>query len=124
MRALSTVRTISSAVLRKPFAASGLATGWVAETAARPQTDTPQLAELSFPTMELYAMPAASQALLDDAAVDIEAWIVGEVDIVFAEQEGDAFIRGDGVNRPKGFPTYAAVAIGRAAGGEEGGADG
>ncbi|MFN7104724.1 MAG: phage major capsid protein [Pseudorhizobium sp.] len=110
MRALSTVRTVSSAVLKKPFAASGLATGWVAETAARPQTDTPQLSELSFPTMELYAMPAATQGLLDDAAVDIEAWIAGEVDIVFAEQEGDAFIRGDGVNRPKGFLTYTAVA--------------
>src|SRR3546814_17301932 len=59
--------------------------------------------------MELYAMPAASQALLDDAAVDIEAWIAGEVDIVFAEQEGDAFIRGDGVHRPQGFLTSAAV---------------
>jgi HK97 family phage major capsid protein len=110
MRALSTVRTVSTAVLKKPFATTGLATGWVAETAARPQTNTPQLAELSFPTMELYAMPAATQALLDDAAVDIEAWIAGEVDIVFAEQEGDAFIRGDGINKPKGFLSYAAVA--------------
>lgn len=110
MRALSTVRTVSTSVLKKPFATAGLSTGWVAETAARPQTNTPQLAELSFPTMELYAMPAATQALLDDAAVDIEAWIAGEVDIVFAEQEGDAFIRGDGVNKPKGFLTYTAVA--------------
>ncbi len=112
MRALSTVRTVSSAVLKKPFATTGLATGWVAETAARPQTTAPQLAELSFPTMELYAMPAATQALLDDAAVDIEAWIAGEVDIVFAEQEGDAFIRGDGINKPKGFLSYTAVADG------------
>ncbi len=112
MRALSTVRAVSSAVLKKPFAATGLSTGWVAKTAARPQTSTPQLAELSFPTMELYAMPAATQSLLDDSAVDIEAWIAGEVDIVFAEQEGDAFIRGDGINRPKGFLSYAAVAEG------------
>jgi HK97 family phage major capsid protein len=110
MRALSTVRTVSSAVLKKPFATSGLSTGWVAETAARPQTNTAQLAELAFPTMELYAMPAATQGLLDDAAVDIEAWIAGEVDIVFAEQEGDAFIRGDGVSKPKGFLSYTTVA--------------
>jgi HK97 family phage major capsid protein len=82
----------------------------VAETAARPQTNSAQLAELSFPTMELYAMPAATQALLDDAAVDIEAWISSEVDIVFAEQEGTAFVSGDGVNKPKGFLAYAAVA--------------
>jgi HK97 family phage major capsid protein len=110
MRALSTVRTVSSAVLKKPFATTGLATGWVAETASRPQTNSAQLAELAFPTMELYAMPAATQALLDDAAVDIEAWIAGEVDIVFAEQEGDAFIRGDGISKPKGFLTYPTVA--------------
>ncbi|MDI7921414.1 phage major capsid protein [Ferirhizobium litorale] len=110
IRALATVRRVSSTVLKKPFAVSGLASGWVAETAARPQTAAPQLAELSFPTMELYAMPAATQALLDDAAVDIEAWIAGEVDIVFAEQEGAAFVTGDGVNKPKGFLSYAAVA--------------
>ncbi|MGN7291824.1 phage major capsid protein [Rhizobium sp. SAFR-030] len=109
MRALSTVRTVSSAVLKKPFAISGPATGWVAETAARPQTGAPQLSELSFPTMELYAMPAATQGLLDDAAVDIEVWLAGEVDMVFAEQEGDAFIRGDGVNKPKGFLAYDSV---------------
>ncbi|KAJ33874.1 capsid protein, partial [Agrobacterium tumefaciens] len=71
VRALATVRQVSAAVLKKPFAAGGLATGWVSETAARPETATPKLSELSFPTMELYAMPAATQGLLDDAAVDI-----------------------------------------------------
>ena len=49
MRALSTVRTVSGAVLKKPFSTTGLSTGWVAETASRPQTNTPALAELSFP---------------------------------------------------------------------------
>jgi HK97 family phage major capsid protein len=110
IRALATVRQVSGSVLKKPFAISGMASGWVAETAARPQTNSAQLAELSFPTMELYAMPAATQALLDDAAVDIEAWISSEIDIVFAEQEGTAFVSGDGVNKPKGFLAYAAVA--------------
>ncbi len=110
MRALSTVRQVSGAVLKKPFAPSGMAAGWVSETAARPQTNTPQLSELTFPTMELYAMPAATQGLLDDAAVDIEAWIASEVDVAFAEQEGTAFISGDGVNKPKGLLAYEAVA--------------
>jgi len=110
IRALATVRQVSGSVLKKPFTTAGLAAGWVAETAARPQTNSPQLAELSFPTMELYAMPAATQALLDDAAVDIDAWISSEVDIVFAEQEGTAFVSGDGVSKPKGFLAYTAVA--------------
>jgi HK97 family phage major capsid protein len=106
IRALATIRQVSGAVLKKPFALSGMNTGWVAETAARPETATPQLSELSFETMELYAMPAATQGLLDDAAVDIEAWMAGEVDIAFAEQEGAAFISGDGVAKPRGFLAY------------------
>ena len=51
-------------------------------------------------------MPAATQALLDDAVVDIEQWIAEEVQTAFAEQEGAAFVNGDGVNKPKGFLSY------------------
>jgi HK97 family phage major capsid protein len=110
IRALATVRQVSGAVLKKPFATTGMAAGWVSETAARPQTAGAQLTELSFPTMELYAMPAATAALLDDAAVDVESWIASEVDLVFGQQEGTAFISGDGINKPKGFLSYANVA--------------
>src|SRR5690606_35059542 len=60
IRSIASVRQVSSAVLKKPFAVNGPAVGWVAETAARPQTNTATLAELQFPTMELYAMPAAT----------------------------------------------------------------
>jgi HK97 family phage major capsid protein len=110
IRALATVRQVSGHVLKKPFALAGLTTGWVSETGARTETATPSLAELSFETMELYAMPAATQALLDDAAVDIESWIASEVDIAFGEQEGTAFVSGNGTNRPKGFLAYTNVA--------------
>jgi HK97 family phage major capsid protein len=110
IRSLATVRQVSGHVLKKPFALAGLSTGWVAETGARTETTTPSLAELSFDTMELYAMPAATQGLLDDAAVDIESWIASEVDIAFAEQEGTAFVSGNGTNRPKGFLAYTNVA--------------
>ena len=79
-------------VLKKPFSTNrALTTGWAAETAARTETAIrPVLTELSVSeTMELYAMPAATQtSLLDDAAVDIENWIASEVEAVaFAEQE-------------------------------------
>ncbi|WP_374829986.1 phage major capsid protein [Paenochrobactrum pullorum] len=109
IRLLATVRQVSGAVLKKPFSISGPATGWVSETAARPQTNSTQLAEMQFPTMEIYAMPAATSSLLDDAAVDIEQWISAEVEAAFAEQESAAFINGDGVNKPKGFLSYDTV---------------
>ncbi|MER0238661.1 phage major capsid protein [Fulvimarina sp. MAC8] len=110
VRSAATVRTVSAAVLKKPFAISGAQTGWVGETEIRPETTAPQLAELSFPTMELYAMPAATNALLDDAAVDLDRWIGEEVEQAFAAQESQAFVNGDGVNKPRGFMTYPTVA--------------
>ncbi|HRX34922.1 MAG TPA: phage major capsid protein [Aestuariivirga sp.] len=110
IRAIAGIRQVSSAVYKKPFATSGFSAGWVGETASRPETNTPTLAELQFPAMELYAMPAATQALLDDSAVNLDEWIADEVQQAFAEQEGTAFVTGNGTNRPKGFLSYTNVA--------------
>lgn len=112
IRAIAGIRQVSGATFKRPFARTGPATGWVGEAAARAQTDSPVLAEQVFPAMELYAMPAATQTLIDDAAVDLESWIAGEVETVFAEQEGAAFVAGDGVNKPTGFLTQTLVANG------------
>ena len=60
--------------------------GWARPTRAT-ETDTPTLVELEYPVMELYAMPAATQTLLDDTAIDIDQWIASEVEMAFAEQE-------------------------------------
>jgi HK97 family phage major capsid protein len=110
IRSIASVRQVSTAVLRKPFALSGPATGWVGETAARPQTASPTLAELEFPAAELYAMPSATQALLEDSAVDLDTWLSDEIELAFAEQEGAAFVTGNGINKPKGFLAYDKVA--------------
>jgi HK97 family phage major capsid protein len=112
IRAIAGIRQVSGSVYRKPFAVTGAEAGWVAETAARTETDSPTLAalsEISFPTMELYAMPAATQALLDDSAVNIDEWIAEEVRDSFAQQEGTAFVTGDGTAKPKGFLDYTKV---------------
>ena len=42
--------------------------------------------------------------------VDLDQWISGEVETAFAEQEGAAFVSGDGTNKPKGFLDYDKVA--------------
>ena len=110
IRAIAGSRQVSTTVYRKPFLITGAATGWVGETASRDQTTSPTLAELSFPTMELYAMPAATQPLLDDSAVNIDEWLASEIDTAFAGQEGTAFVAGDGTNKPKGFLAYTPIA--------------
>ncbi len=110
VRSLATVREISGNQLKKAFSTTGPASGWVNETAARPQTNSQILADLTFPAMELYAMPSATQTLLDDGAIDIDEWIVSEIETVFAEREGQAFISGDGIDKPKGILGYTTVA--------------
>ncbi|WP_029415788.1 phage major capsid protein [Brevundimonas bacteroides] len=110
MREIATVRTVASGVFKKPVSTAGIASGWVAETAARPETDPATLALLEFPAADLYANPAATQALLDDALVDLDEWLAGEVEDAFAAQETTAFVTGDGTNKPKGFLGYSIVA--------------
>lgn len=110
IREISGVRQISTSVYKKPVSTTGFSAAWVGETTARPETNSTTLAEVSFPTMELYAMPSATASFLEDAAVDVEQWISGEVNQAFAEQETSAFINGDGVNKPNGFLDATQVA--------------
>jgi HK97 family phage major capsid protein len=110
IRSIAGAREISGSVYKKPFMTTGPAVGWVGETDARTQTASPTLDSLSFPAMELYAMPAATATLLEDSAVNIDEWLAGEVEQVFAQQEGAAFVNGDGTNKPKGFLQYTTVA--------------
>jgi HK97 family phage major capsid protein len=110
MREIATVKTIANGLYRKPVSTAGVVAGWVAETAARPETDPATLALLDFPAADLYASPAATQALLDDALINLDEWLAAEVEDAFAAQETTAFVSGDGTNKPKGFLSYTTVA--------------
>jgi len=103
IRAIAQVVQTGSSGYRKLVSTGGTASGWVSETAARPETDTPQFAEIAPPTGELYANPAASQAMLDDAAFDVESWLASEIGQEFARAEGAAFVNGTGTDQPQGF---------------------
>ena len=111
MRRLATIRTIGASLFRKPVSTSGAAAGWVGETDPRVETETPSRALLEFPAGELYAMPAATQALLDDSVADVDAWLAEEVRDVFSAQETAAFVNGDGVNKPRGFLTEQGLGV-------------
>lgn len=109
MRGLASVMTISTDTYKKLVNMGGAGSGWVGEKEERPETGTPTLRELVFNTAEIYANPAATQTLLDDARIDIAAWLGNEVSIAFAEQEGAAFISGNGVKKPRGILSYDTV---------------
>ncbi|QTC88182.1 phage major capsid protein [Brevundimonas pondensis] len=106
VRENATVMTISTAGFRKVFTDRAVGSGWVGETAARPATGTPGFNALDFIPGELYANPQATQQMLDDSAVDLEAWLASEVEDEFSRQENIAFLSGDGANKPFGLLTY------------------
>ena len=88
IRSIASVRTVSTSIYKNPFALTGPAVGWVAETGARAQTASPTLDELQFPTMELYAMPAATPTL--------SAVMVSTSHVVFSIIQRSMMIHGPG----------------------------
>ena len=115
IRAIAQVVQVGTAGYRKLISTGGTASGWVSETAPRPDTGTPKFSEVTPPFGELYANPSVSQAMLDDAAFDLETWLAGEISAEFARAEGAAFIGGSGTNQPKGFLTAPTSSAGDAA---------
>jgi len=109
IRSIATVRPLANSALKKAVYPAGANAGWASQAAPSNAVGATQYAELAFPTMELFAQPAATQAMLDDAAVDVESWIADEIVYSFAEAESAAFIGGDGVNAPKGLLSYPTV---------------
>jgi HK97 family phage major capsid protein len=103
IRRIANVVRVGTAGYRKLVTQNGVASGWVAETGARPETGTPTFNEIVPPMGDLYANPAASQFMLDDAAFDVEAWLSSEIATEFARAEGNAFVLGTGTNRPRGL---------------------
>lgn len=106
IRQIARVVQVSSASYRKLVSKGGATSGWVGEQSSRPNTETPRLDPMDFPVMELYANPAATQSILDDSAINIEQWLADEVSIEFAQQEGRAFVSGNGSAKPRGFLSY------------------
>jgi len=106
MRQICGVQSISTNAFSKLFNLRGTASGWVGEAAARPNTANSTLGTLTYTTGEIYANPKATQQLLDDSLVDLEAWLSSEVETEFSYQENLAFVSGDGTNKPNGVLTY------------------
>ncbi|HBO8792596.1 TPA: phage major capsid protein [Pseudomonas aeruginosa] len=106
MRQVCSQITVGTPDYKRLVNLGGAGSGWVGETAPRPETSTPTLAQINAVMGELYANPQATQTSLDDMFFDAEGWLNSEVGREFSEKEGSAFLLGDGVNKPKGLLAY------------------
>lgn len=110
MRQIANVTTISTDSLSGPIDRDEVGVGWVSELGTRAETSTPTVGEWNIPTHEMYAEPRVTQKLLDDASVDIEAWLAGKISDKFARTQNAVFVTGNGVGKPRGFTDYSTAA--------------
>lgn len=103
LRSVANIVSIGGGDYRRLVNLRGTGAGWVGETSSRPETSSPQFAEIVPNMGEVYANPAATQRMLDDAFFDVEMWMAGEIAEEFALLENPSFVSGDGTNKPSGF---------------------
>lgn len=108
IRTLASVVTISTGSYEVVVDYDEAGAGWVSESGTRSTTSTPTFGKVSVPVHEMYANPKATQTSLDDAVVDIEAWLNEKVADKFARTEAAAFVTGTGVGQPRGIMSYTA----------------
>lgn len=83
---------------------------WVGETGGRTETSTAQLGKWSIPVHEAVSIVSATQKVLEDARLDLEAWLSTKSADRIARGENTAFVAGDGVSRPRGLTAYPTAA--------------
>lgn len=108
MRRVASVQTIGSSALEGIRDLGEADYGWVGERSDRTETNTPQLKTYLIPVHEMYAMPAVTQTLLDDANFNPEQWLADKIADRFSRVENDAFVNGTTNTKPRGFLGYAA----------------
>lgn len=112
MRSLASVVSIASNQFEIIEDLGEFDASWVGETGSRSETNTSELKKLIIPVHEMYAKPKATQQMLDDAGLNVEAWIAEKVADKFARTEATAFISGNGVGKARGILTYASGTTG------------
>lgn len=109
IRQIASVISIGTDTFQQLRRTGGAATGgWVTEKGTRGESNSPTLGRLDIPVHEQFAMPSATQKLLDDSSINIESWLGMEISDILSETENTSFVTGDGVGKPRGFLAYDA----------------
>lgn len=82
--------------------------GYAGETSTRSDTTTPQVGKWGIEVFEIAAKPKVTQKLLEDASVNIEAWLAGKVSDKFARFSNKEYVTG--ALKIRGFTSYDTAA--------------
>ncbi|WP_102960221.1 phage major capsid protein [Mangrovicella endophytica] len=107
MRTIANVMSIGTNEILLPKLVGNVQPGWVTEIGPRPVSE-PSFDQQSIKVHEQAVIVPISQQLLEDALIDLEAFVRNHVAREMAKQEAAAFVNGDGNGKPKGFLADAA----------------
>ncbi len=102
VRQYANVQTISSDALEGMEDLGEAGAGYAGEHTTSGNTTTPQVGKWKIPVFWIDTEPKATQQLLDDASIDVEAWMADKVGSKFARFENNEFVTG-AANRIRGF---------------------
>lgn len=112
MRSIARVRTIGRTAWEAPYKDNATPSGgWVGEKQARTATASPTVGMQRIETHSQYAYPEVTEDMLDDAELDVESFLVDDVEDTMGRTENTAFVSGTGVLKPKGFLHYKDAAV-------------
>lgn len=109
IRQIARVRSTSADSLTINKRTGTFAAVYIAELAARGETEGYTVGQEKIPVHEVHAMVPISHQLLEDSATDIEAEINEEMREQFGKVEATKFVNGTGVGTPEGFVTNAVL---------------
>ncbi len=108
IRQIASQQTISTDALEGIEDLGEAGAGYAGEQAQGSDTTTPQIGKWRIPVFWIDTEPKTTQQLLDDAVVDIEAWLAGKVGDKFARFENSEFVVG--ATKIRGFTSYDTAA--------------
>jgi HK97 family phage major capsid protein len=108
-RQFVTVRTVTSRELQRPKRDTTLGASWIGETGLPPETKKKHSMQ-KYPVHKLGALAIVSQEALQDLPF-FEQDIREEFAEQFALAEGQAFLKGDAVEKPQGILTHSDVEV-------------
>lgn len=94
IRQIASVQPITTDALEGIEDLDEAGAGYAGEGATSGNTDTPEVGKWRIPVFWIDTEPKATQQLLDDAAVNIEAWLSGKVGDKFGRFENKEFVTG------------------------------
>ena len=110
MRQLSRIIRTNSGELQIPVVATKGTASWINEAAEIPTSDA-GFGQATLSAYKLGTMIRVSKELLNDSAFPLDSFLAQDFGRRIGVLEEEAFVAGDGVNKPTGFLTTAPVGV-------------